>query len=133
MNVLRLFQSVTRNKCPRCHQGDVFVHRNPYHLGGMFSMHKTCSHCELRYEREPSFFYGAMYASYALTAGWFVLWFFIDKYILHLDPLVFGLLITASIILLSPLSMRLSRLLWLNFFNPYKAQYLNNSNLNQKQ
>ncbi len=122
MKILNILTSTFLNKCPRCHEGQVFTFNNPYRLGSMFSIHKNCSHCGLKYEKEPSFFYGAMYASYALTSGWFIVWFFIDMFFLHLDTLTFAVLITISIIALSPLTIRLSRLLWLNFFNKYDKQ-----------
>jgi hypothetical protein len=32
-------------------------------------MHEHCPSCNLRYEVEPGFFYGAMYISYAFTVG----------------------------------------------------------------
>lgn len=123
MRIPEIVYSSVLNKCPRCHKGQVFEYNNPYRLGSMFKIHKTCSHCELRYEREPSFFYGAMYASYALTSGWFIIWFFIDMFFLHLDTLNFAIFITLSIIALSPLTIRLSRLLWLNFFNKYDNSF----------
>lgn len=31
-------------------------------------MHETCSHCDLRYERETGFFLGAIYFNYGITA-----------------------------------------------------------------
>lgn len=56
MRILDMFYSTFLNKCPRCHTGDVFTEKNPYALTKIFSMHERCSHCELKYEREPSFF-----------------------------------------------------------------------------
>lgn len=123
MKILHTGYSLWNNKCPRCHEGDVFVHTNPYRLDGMFKMHKNCNHCDLKYEKEPSFFYGAMYASYAITSGWFILWFFLDKFLLHMETIAFAVFIATSIVLLSPLSMRWSRLLWLNIFNKYQKNY----------
>lgn len=130
MKILNILYSTLFNKCSRCHRGEVFKYKNPYRLDSMFAMHETCSHCGLKYEKEPSFFYGAMYASYALTAGWFIVWFFIDKFFLHLDTLTFAIGITISIVVLSPLSLRLSRLLWLNFFSGYKREFANKTALN---
>lgn len=127
MKLFQVVYSVANNKCPRCHQGEVFEHKNPYRLGAMFKMYKTCSHCELKYEKEPSFFYGAMYASYALTSGWFILWYFLDKYLLHWNIMTFAIFISATVILLSPVSIRWSRLLWLNLFNTYNKSYKNNT------
>ncbi len=123
MKILNVLYSTALNKCPRCHEGQVFEYNNPYRLGSMFKIHKSCSHCELKYEREPSFFYGAMYASYGLTSGWFITWFFIDLFFLHMDTLSFAVFITLSIIALSPLTIRVSRLLWLNLFNKFDKNF----------
>ena len=128
MKVPALLYSTLNNKCPRCHQGDVFKYKNPYKLNAMFSMHGTCSHCSLKYEREPSFFYGAMYASYGLTAGWFILWYFIDLFFFHLDTLYFAIGIAISILLLSPLSLRWSRLLWLALFTRFQPELVSKGN-----
>ncbi len=46
-------------KCPRCRQGKAFV--------GHFAMNENCPICQLRFEREPGYFLGAMYVSYALS------------------------------------------------------------------
>jgi hypothetical protein len=86
-------------------------------------MHEKCEHCELKYEREPSFFYGAMYVSYALTSGWFIIWYVLFLTALKdLDALTFALLMTGSIIALSPLTIRWSRMLWLNFFFTFSKE-----------
>ena len=119
------------NKCARCHQGDVFKSKNPYDLTSMFEMHETCSHCGLKYQKEPSFFYGAMYVSYALTSGWFIVWFTLQNYVLNWDLLNFAIFMVATIIVLSPLSLRWSRLIWLNFFYKYDKKYSKKINANQ--
>ncbi len=121
---------MTMNKCSRCHQGDVFVSKNPYKLSKMFEMHKTCNHCHLEYEREPSFFYGALYVSYAISSGWFMIWFALQNYVLNWETLHFALFVTGFIILVAPLTLRWSRLIWLNFFFKYKKEF--NRNLHHK-
>ena len=121
MRFFQIFFSVWFNKCPRCHQGQVFYYKNPYKLNALFKMHPHCNHCQLQYEREPSFFYGAMYVSYALTSGWFIIWYILYLTVLNaMDTLWFALSMAGSIILLSPITLRWSRLLWLNFFNSYQ-------------
>lgn len=128
MKLLNVFYSMFMNKCPRCHHGDVFTEKNPYSLLKIFSMHKNCSHCDLKYEREPSFFYGAMYVSYALTSGWFIVWYVLYLTVFKdMDALTFALLLTGSIIALSPLTVRWSRLLWLNFFFSFSKEIYNSS------
>ena len=123
MRIINTIISMLLNKCPRCHHGDVFTEKNPYTLGKIFSMHETCSHCGLKYEKEPSFFYGAMYVSYALTSGWFTIWFVLYNYVLNIDTLTFAIAMVGLIIILSPLTIRWSRLIWLNFFFKYDKRF----------
>jgi uncharacterized protein (DUF983 family) len=123
MKIFNIIYSTLFNKCPRCHQGQVFKEANPYKLSKIFSLYERCSHCALKYEREPSFFYGAMYVSYALTSGWFIVWYFIYLFYLNsFDTLYFALIVSFSILILSPLTLRLSRLIWLNFFFGFKKE-----------
>jgi len=52
-------RDVLAGVCPQCRRGRIFR--------GRFAMHPTCPVCELRFEREPGYFTGAMYVSYALA------------------------------------------------------------------
>ena len=49
-----------RLRCPVCGQTKLFR--------GPFRMHTHCSHCQIKFEREPGFFLGAIYFNYGLTA-----------------------------------------------------------------
>jgi uncharacterized protein (DUF983 family) len=51
--------AMTAGCCPRCRRGTIFA--------GRLAMHPTCPACGLRFEREPGYFTGAMYVSYALA------------------------------------------------------------------
>jgi uncharacterized protein (DUF983 family) len=51
--------ALLRGNCPRCRKGRIFE--------GRFAMHDTCPVCGLRFAREPGYFTGAMYVSYALA------------------------------------------------------------------
>ena len=132
MRILNVIYSMFFNKCPRCHHGDVFKSGNPFVLSRLFHIHERCSACDLKYEREPFFFYGAMYVSYALTSGWFIIWYILFLTVLNIDALTFALLIATSILILSPVTIRWSRLIWLNFFNKFDPQ-LKASKQNAKQ
>lgn len=123
MIIFNILYSMLFNKCSRCHQGDVFVSKNPYNLSKMFKMHHECNHCHLEYEQEPNFFYGALYVSYAISSGWFMIWYTLQSYILHWELLTFALFITGFIIAVAPLTLRWSRLIWLNFFYKFKKEY----------
>ena len=127
MKLANIFYSTFFNKCPRCHSAPVFKKSNPYALSKMFHVHERCNSCDLKYEKEPSFFYGAMYVSYALTSGWFIVWFILYLTVLEMDTLLFAILVSVSIIALSPITLRLSRMLWLNFFYSYDKKWCKSS------
>lgn len=109
-------------KCPRCHEGNVFETRNPYKK--MTAVKETCSHCGLRYEKEMGFFYGAMYVSYMLNIALFVT--SVVAYFILLDQYISGttlMIIYVSLtVILMPIYYRLSRTIWLNFFNSYDPE-----------
>lgn len=50
--------AVLHLRCPACREGRVF--------SGQFAMNDECPVCGLRFMREPGYFTGAMYISYAL-------------------------------------------------------------------
>jgi hypothetical protein len=80
---------------------------------------ESCVHCELKYEKEPGFFYGAMYVSYALTSGIFIVAYLLQLLVLDLPETQFALSMVSLILLTFPLVARWSRVLWLNFFVSY--------------
>lgn len=88
----------------------------------MFDMHENCPHCGLRYQIEPSFFYGAMYVSYAYTVAIFVATYLVMSAIY--DPSVLDVVIALAIILVlgAPLIFRISRITWLNIFVKYEPE-----------
>ncbi|MCT4562349.1 MAG: DUF983 domain-containing protein [Crocinitomicaceae bacterium] len=114
--------SIFTNTCPQCHQGKVFKYKNPFSLKHFSDMNETCSNCQLKYEKEVGFFYGAMYVSYALTSGFFIVSFIID--LMYVQAAMWKLItfLIVSLVILSPLTYRLARLIWLNFFFKYKDE-----------
>jgi uncharacterized protein (DUF983 family) len=122
MVLTEIFYSAATNTCPRCHTGKMFMNNNPYSLEA-FKMHESCSCCQLKYEREPGFFYGAMYVSYALTSGIFIVWFFLNAFWMDTTPAILLTLVISSIVLLFPVLFRSARLIWINFFVRYDKNY----------
>jgi hypothetical protein len=87
-------------------------------------MEAVCEHCHERYEKEPGYFFGAMFVSYALTAFLFFIVLVLDFTVFHLGLSLLYFLIPA-VLILSPLTFQWSRLIWLNFFirfNPALAK-----------
>lgn len=108
--------SILKGKCPRCHEGDFFEHSFTFNPQKITKLHKNCPHCDLKYMIEPSFFYGAMYVNYALTVAISVTVFIIAKLFIGLSLLQSFGAIFAVLLLLAPVNLRLSRILWINLF-----------------
>jgi hypothetical protein len=68
---------------------------------------------------EPSFFYGAMYVSYALTVA-FAIAIFVICYLLGFGMITSFISIIATLLILMPITMRLSRILYINMFVHYE-------------
>lgn len=79
-------------------------------------MHQSCPHCGETYMKEPGFFYGAMIVSYMLNGALFI-FTFLGIYIpFDIEAIPFIVTLGTAIVLLSPLTFRLARLVWLNVF-----------------
>lgn len=120
--------SIINNKCPKCNEGNFFEDNNPLHLKKVLKMNSHCSFCGFKYEIEPSFFYGAMYVSYGLTVGASIIISIILFYI-GLDLLQIFISILIMLILLTPITLRLARLIYSNMFVDYDAHYKNEAGI----
>lgn len=107
------------NKCPRCNKGNVFKNA-VFNLFKIGEMEHNCSHCSFIYEKEPGFFFGAMYVSYGLIVAESIAVFIVSRLILNIDWFVsFGLIILVSLILVG-VNYKLSRLIWIYMFSSNK-------------
>ncbi|WP_372766742.1 DUF983 domain-containing protein [Lutibacter sp.] len=113
------FYSILFNKCPRCHEGDFMKEKNMFKLNKAFQMHDHCSLCGLKYMMEPSFFYGAMYVNYGLTVGISIATFLIAVLFLNFSLVESFIPIVITLVLTAPISIRFSRIIWINLFIKY--------------
>jgi len=113
------FYSILFNKCPRCNEGDFMKEKNMFKLNKAFQMHDYCSKCGLKYMMEPSFFYGAMYVNYGLTVGISIATFIISTYFFILSLIESFIPIVIVLVLTAPVSIRFSRIIWINLFVKY--------------
>ncbi len=111
--------SILTGSCPRCHQESMYTDNNPYHLGSLFKMHARCTHCNTKYKIEPSFFYGAMYVSYAVGIVFAVAAFGIAFLIIGTSLLNTFFAIVVTMVAFLPVIIRLSRNIWINIFINY--------------
>ncbi|MBP6374105.1 MAG: DUF983 domain-containing protein [Flavobacterium sp.] len=112
--------SILTGSCPKCQNENMYVDTNPYHLGKVLKMHENCSHCGLKYQIEPSFFYGAMYVSYAVNVALGVATFIVAKVFIGLDLVQSFAAIIGSLVVLYPIVLRLSRNIYINLFVDYE-------------
>ena len=112
--------SILTGKCPRCHQESMYKFKNPYSMLHILDMNKQCSHCKLRYQIEPSFFYGSMYVSYGVGIAFAVVAFLIAKFAFNFGMVGCFLSIVFVLLLCLPIIARLSRNIWINGFIHYK-------------
>lgn len=107
-------------RCPRCRKGQMFT-AHPYNFRKIFDMHTHCSSCGFRFSREPGFFTGAMYISYALSVGLFLGNALFTAILFNRPhPLVYIINILVLTAVLFPLFFRYSRVIYLYLFGGVK-------------
>ncbi|GAA4645775.1 DUF983 domain-containing protein [Pontixanthobacter gangjinensis] len=98
----------------------MYIEDNPYKMYKVFQMHERCSNCGTKYKIEPSFFYGAMYVSYAVGIAFAVAAFIISYVFLNASLLGAFFSIVGTLVAFMPMIMRLSRNIWINLFFSYR-------------
>ncbi|TYA74900.1 DUF983 domain-containing protein [Seonamhaeicola marinus] len=111
--------SILTGSCPKCHQESMYSNKNAYNISETLKLNERCSHCHTKYQIEPSFFYGAMYVSYAVGIAFAVAAFVISNLILGANLKVTFISIVGTLVVFMPIIMRLSRNIWINFFMHY--------------
>ena len=115
--------SILTGSCPRCQNESMYLDKNPLHFSKLLNMHEKCSHCDLKYQIEPSFFYGAMYVSYGLNVAISVAAFITSFVIFNSSiKMAFISIIIANIVLF-PFVLRLARNIYINIFIAYKPNF----------
>ncbi len=111
--------AIIKGVCPKCHGESMYLNNNPYVLSETLKMNDHCSKCRTKYKIEPSFFYGAMYVSYAVGVAFGVAAFIISYVFLEASPNIAFISIVTTLIVFAPIIMRLSRNIWINMFMNY--------------
>lgn len=107
--------SIYTGNCPKCQSESMYLRKNPYSFE-VLKMRAQCSHCELRYKIEPSFFYGAMYVSYAVGIVFGVAAFIVSYLLFSSSLKVAFISIVGTLLVFFPIILRLSRNIWINLF-----------------
>ena len=112
--------AVFNGRCPRCRDGNIFK-TSVFTFNNFTKMNPRCPYCNLDYEVEPGFFYGALYISYIFSVGIFaavtiILFVFFD------DPesKVYITTVIVLSIIFYPFNYRFSRIIYLHLFGRVK-------------
>ena len=115
--------SIFTGTCPRCHEESMYTNPNPYVLIDTLKIEEKCTHCNMKYRLEPSFFFGAMYVSYGVGIA-FAVAAFIISYVFFSSTLTTAfIVITATLVVFMPIIMRVSRTIWINLFIRYDKNW----------
>jgi uncharacterized protein (DUF983 family) len=112
--------SILKFRCPQCHEGDFFL-SSSYNLLKSGETHVHCEKCNLKFSKEPGFYYGAMYISYAISVAIFIaIW--ATTLVLNIDLKIFELVVLIASVLIgvAPFTYHLSKIIWANLFFSYK-------------
>lgn len=117
-------------KCPHCHEVSMFTNPSTYSMEDFGKVKDKCDHCGTNLKPETGFYFGAAYASYALTVAMWVSLLVSLKVLDALGVISFGFLtnpltflVTGVILtlILFPYFFRLSRSMWAHMFIKEKA------------
>lgn len=120
------WKSAIAGKCPRCRKGNMFS--APLLSFKSKKMAINCPHCGLKFEKEPGYFYVAMYVSYVFVVAELVS-ACVAAYLLtgNMESPWFYLVVALAVaILLAPFNYRYSRIVLLYWLTPqfqFKEQY----------
>jgi uncharacterized protein (DUF983 family) len=115
--------SILKHKCPRCHEGDMFLKPGEKNYNFIGYTPERCKVCGQPYVLEPGFYYGAMYISYMLSVVVALPQFIIYYAGFDISFRMALLFIIIAQIILTPFIYRTSRSLWINVFVSYDADF----------
>jgi uncharacterized protein (DUF983 family) len=108
--------SILTGSCPRCQKESMYVDQNLLHVQNCITMNEACSNCGLKYQIEPSFFYGAMYVGYGLNVALGIAVFILSYLVFNSSIKTAFIAIIVAIIVFVPIVLRLSRNIYINMF-----------------
>jgi uncharacterized protein (DUF983 family) len=112
---VRFIRNIFNDKCPRCAKGYVF--KQDVSIFKIPIMHATCETCNYHFDREPGYFLGAMYISYALAVLQGILtYILLYLTVPSLSTFYEILIIILVIILFARKNYKLSRIIYIHIF-----------------
>ena len=101
-------------KCPKCEQGKVFSDNGNIFLIRAPKMYERCENCNHKFEKEPGYFFGAMYINYALLVGEAIIIFVLAQpFFEDAFDITITWIVIIFMLLTAFVNIRFSRLLWM--------------------
>ncbi len=121
------FLAILNCQCPRCREGKIFSH-SAFNMGKFAKMNDRCPACNLKFEKEPGFFVGAMYFGYAISIASFVsvavaIVVLSTIFKFQTSTTLYVVSIITATLLLAPSNFRYSRVLMIHLFGGKQAEY----------
>ncbi|MDD2981887.1 MAG: DUF983 domain-containing protein [Crocinitomicaceae bacterium] len=113
-NLAANITGIVSGKCPKCRKGNIFQDHGDILKIKMPRMHSHCSECNYTFEKEPGYFVGSMYVSYALAVAELMAVFIALAYFLNVYLIMVIMLVI--LLLLSFFNFRYSRIIWIYIF-----------------
>lgn len=111
-----LVLDLVQNKCPHCGKSHVYQHGNLATFGSV-KMKEECEVCHTNFTKDPGFYWGSMYVSYALAMMEAVIAYVVCRLIgTEAFASLNLLIIVLTILVCSPFNYRMARLVWLYIF-----------------
>lgn len=117
-----LFVGIFGYKCPECRKGNMFQQRGIFPLNSMLKMNSHCPHCGQKLQGESNNGPGINYALTTILLFLNILWYYPIFGMSYKDNSIFYFLgaSTLVVILMQPILMRLSRVLYLYILLAFK-------------
>ena len=114
--------------CPRCREGKLFKNKINISLKKNMAMPVLCPVCGQPTEKEPGFYYGTGYVSYAMgvaiSVATFIAWFVLIGMSVRDNRFFYWMITNAVLLIVSqPWMMRISRSIWLSWFVKYDPDW----------
>lgn len=120
--------AMLQGKCPKCREGNIFPN-SMHSYRKLTVVNQRCPNCNAVLIPEPDFFYGAMYISYAFSVALVINVMIILNFFFE-DPAVSVYILTVVVanIILLPLMLRYSKVLYLYWLGKLKYTPSNERN-----
>ena len=109
-----LVWNILSEKCPHCGQDQAFEDRGIFRMP---VMKEQCGKCKYHFDREPGYFIGAMYISYAIAVLIGLVTFLFCHIIFpQMSTVGIFLAVIGSIFLIAKKNYKLSRIIYIHIF-----------------